>query len=154
MVEKVYRPYTKAILVAIALLLIVAFVIGGVVTKFLFEAATASTIQISYQILYLMLGVISLAFPIGLIICSFGYGLIKEIVFSKDGMILKRRFRPIIIQKITDLKVHETGKKEVSLTVVGSTPEGKTIRKTIARTGNVGKRWEEFKKDLQKIKSK
>jgi hypothetical protein len=76
----------------------------------------------------------------------------SEITFSKEGVTFRRRFRPITIQKITDLKVVKLGvfRKERSLKIVGLTPEGKAARVTIFRKGNVGKRWEEFKTDLQK----
>lgn len=81
---------------------------------------------------------------------------IREIVLSEDGVLLKRGFRPIIIQKVTDLSVRKApiGGKKVGATITGLTPDGKRVRKTLARTGDVDKRWEEFKKDLQKIKSK
>ena len=74
----------------------------------------------------------------------------SEITFSKEGVTFRRRFRPVTIQKITDLKVVKYRKKEGSLKIVGLTPEGKAARVTIFRKGNVGKRWEEFKTDLQK----
>ena len=73
----------------------------------------------------------------------------RKVILSEEGVIFKRRFRPIIIQKITDLKVVEK-----SLKIVGLTPEGKEVRRIIRRMGDVGKRWEEFKKDLQKFESK
>ena len=79
---------------------------------------------------------------------------IREIVFSEEGIFFKRGFRPITIQKITDLKVVKIifGKKERGLKIVGLTPDGKKVRRPISRVldGDVDKRWEEFKKDLQK----
>ena len=44
------------------------------------------------------------------------------------------------------------GKKERGLKIVGLTPDGKKVRRPISRVldGDVDKRWEEFKKDLQK----
>ena len=81
--------------------------------------------------------------------------LTTEIVISNKGVLFKRRFRPIVIQKVTDLKTREFRGKEVKITITGLTPEGGEVHKTLARTGSdVGKRWEEFKADLQKIKSK
>jgi len=79
-----------------------------------------------------------------------------EIVISEKGVLFKRRFRPITIRKVTGLKTREFRGKEVQITITGLTPEGKEVRKRIARAGgnDVGKRWEEFKADLQKIKSK
>jgi hypothetical protein len=73
-----------------------------------------------------------------------------EIVFTGEGIFFKSRLRPVTIQKITDLKVVKFLKKERSLKIVGLTPDGKEVRRTIRKAGNVGKRWEEFKKDLQK----
>lgn len=80
---------------------------------------------------------------------------VREIVFSKNGMLLKRGFRPITIQKITDLKSRTFRGKEVNITITGLAPDGRKVRKTLARKSTgVDKRWEEFKADLQKIKSK
>lgn len=81
---------------------------------------------------------------------------IREIVFRKDGMFFKRGFRPITIQKVTDLNIRKFREKEINITITGLAPDGKKVRKTLARKGggDVNKRWEEFKKDLQKIKSK
>ena len=72
----------------------------------------------------------------------------RKVILSEEGVIFKRRFRPIVIQKITDLKVVEK-----SLKIVGLTPDGKEVRKIIRRMGDVDKRWDEFKKDLERIKS-
>lgn len=79
-----------------------------------------------------------------------------EIVLSRKGVFFKRRFRPITIRKVTDLKIRKFRGREANITITGLTPGGREIRKRITRTGggDVGKRWEEFKKDLQKIKSK
>ncbi len=81
--------------------------------------------------------------------------LTTEIVISNKSVLFKRRFRPIVIQKVTDLKTRAFRGKEVNITVTGLTPEGEEVRKKIARTGgDVGKRWDEFKAGLQKIKLK
>lgn len=82
--------------------------------------------------------------------------LTTEIVLSKEGVCFKRRFRPITIRKVTDLKVREFRGKEINITAKGLTPEGREARKRIVRKGggDVEKRWEEFKGDLRKIKSK
>jgi len=79
---------------------------------------------------------------------------IAEIVFSKDGVLFNRRFRSFTIRKVTDLKIFKIRGRETKITITGLAPDGGEVRKTIARTGGVGKRWEEFKGDLQKIKSK
>lgn len=100
-----------------------------------------------FLILYPILAIILLLSPLILT---------TEIVISNKGALFKRRFRPITIRKVTDLKIREFRGKEVNITITGLTPEGKKVRKRVVRTGggDVGKRWEEFKKDLQKIKSK
>ena len=77
-----------------------------------------------------------------------------EIVFTDEGIFFKSRLRPVTIQKITDLEVVKFLKKERNLKIVGLTPDGKEVRRSIVKIGNVGKRWEEFKEDLQKISSR
>lgn len=42
-----------------------------------------------------------------------------------------------------------TRRKEVSLTIEGEAPDGKKIRKRVARRGKLRERWEEFKEDLK-----
>ena len=81
---------------------------------------------------------------------------IQETVFSKDGVILKRGLKPITIKKITDLSARKFRGKEVNITITGLGPDGEKVRKTLVRKGggDVEKRWDEFKEDLQKIKSK
>ena len=100
-----------------------------------------------FLILYPILAIILLLSPLLFV---------TEIVLSKEGVLFKRRFWPITIRKVTDLKIREFRGKEVNITITGLTSEGKEIRKRIARIGggDVGKRWEEFKADLEKIKSK
>lgn len=83
-----------------------------------------------------------------------------EIVLSKEGVFFKRRLRPITIQKIIDLEVVKfRGRKvkvmgEEGLKITGLTPAGKKFHKTIGKTGDLRNRWEEFKGDLRKIRSK
>ncbi len=81
---------------------------------------------------------------------------IREIVFSKGGVILNRGHRPITIQKITDVSTRKFRGNEVNITITGLRPDGKKVRKTLVKKsgGDVEKRWDEFKEDLQKIKSK
>ncbi len=80
---------------------------------------------------------------------------VEKIVFDKEGVTFKRPLRPIILKAITDLEVRMSRGKEIGLKVVGLAPDGKRIRTIrIMREGDVDKRWEEFKKDLQKIRSK
>jgi hypothetical protein len=82
------------------------------------------------------------------------YFVIREIVIGENGVSLKRGSRPIIIQKITDLKTRKFRGKDVNITITGLTPDGRKVRKRLARKGggDVDKRWEEFKSDLQKLK--
>lgn len=75
---------------------------------------------------------------------------VKEIAFSKEGMVFRRRHNPIIIQRITELK-ETRGGRIVKLT--GLTPEGNTVTRRLSWSEVGKKRWEEFKKDLQKIKA-
>lgn len=78
---------------------------------------------------------------------------IEKIVFDGRSMVLQRKFRPITINKITDLETLRRGGVE-GLKITGSTPDGRKVRKNVWEEGDVGKRWAEFKADLQKIKSK
>jgi len=65
-------------------------------------------------------------------------------------MLFRRRHNPIVIQRITELKETRGGK---TLKLTGLTPEGNTVTRRLSWS-EVGKqRWEEFKKDLQKIKA-
>ncbi len=79
----------------------------------------------------------------------------REIVFSEEGITFRRGFRPITIQKITGLKIRKFRGRENSLTITGLTPDGRQVRKTLARVGagDVGRKWEEFKQDIQEFES-
>lgn len=78
---------------------------------------------------------------------------IEKIVFDEGGMTFQRKFRPITIREITGLEIIKRGGAE-GLKITGLTPDDRKIRKNIWRGGGVGKRWEEFKDDLQKIRPK
>ena len=115
----------------------------------LWDVALRSTVN---NFRYFGLGV-AIFFPgylvVYLIWLIMGYP-VKEIAFSKEGMLFRRRHNPIVIQRITELKETRGGK---TLKLTGLTPEGNTVTRRLSWS-EVGKqRWEEFKKDLQKIKA-
>jgi len=64
--------------------------------------------------------------------------------------VLRRGRKPIVIQRITELK-ETRGGRIVKLT--GLTPEGNTVTRRLNWSDVGRKRWEEFKEDLQKIKA-
>lgn len=104
-----------------------------------------------FVIILPVLAVVAFLYPFVI----YPYFAFREIVFSKNGMLLKRGFRPITIQKITDLKTRTFRGKEVNIAITGLAPDGRKVRKRLMRKSTgVNKRWEEFKADLQKIKSK
>ena len=75
---------------------------------------------------------------------------VKEIALSKEGVVLRRGRKPIVIQKITSMKEMGSG---TTVKLTGLTPEGKTITKRLNWSHVGRKTWEEFKQDLQKIQS-
>ena len=153
--EKVY-PYQERKLFA--------FISTGIVLLFLFllffvmrEAMGPAPWYITlvtdiFTIILPVLAIISFVYPAIL----YSRFVIREIVISKGGISFKRGARPITIQKVTDLDVRKFRGKEVNLKITGLTPDGRKIHKRIVRKGggDVEKRWDEFKGDLQKIKSK
>ncbi len=155
--EKVYsyqerKPLTF-ILIGIGLLFLFLLFLAGRAAM----GSAPSFIEIVMNIFVIILpvlAVIAFLYPFAL----YPYFAIREIDLGKQGILFKRRFRPITIKKVTDLSVHKAplGEREKSITVTGLAPDGRKVRKTLMRElgGDVGKRWEEFKKDLQKIKSK
>jgi hypothetical protein len=77
---------------------------------------------------------------------------IREIAFSDEGIIFRRRSRPVTIQKIT--KVNPIGrvskkKQERGLKIEGLTPEGRKVSRKVMRWFGLTRRWGEFKEDLQ-----
>ena len=78
----------------------------------------------------------------------------QEIVFDEKGVTFRRRIRTTTFRKITDLDVRMSRGNEVGLKITGVDTDGETVRTIrFARQGEVHRRWDEFKKDLQKIKS-
>lgn len=98
----------------------------------------------------LVIAIIS-AIPIGVyFILFFGGFLVEEIAFTKAGVIFKRRRNSIVMQRIANVKEGSRGR---GLTLTSLTPEGKSVNRSVSQ-GDVGKkRWQEFKKDLEKIQS-
>lgn len=105
-----------------------------------------------FTIILPVLAIIAFAYPSIL----YPYFAIQEVVFSEGGVVLNRGHRSITIQKITDLSTRKFRGKEVNLKITGLTPDRRKIHKRIVRKGggDVEKRWDEFKEDLQKLKSK
>ena len=148
--ETVY-PYQKMSFVKIAL--------GEIAIWFLFLLFLAGKVAMGSAplLMTLIFDLFVIVLPVLAIILLLAPVLLTtEIVLSKEGVSFKRRFRPITIRKVTELKIGKFRGKELNITITGLTPEGGAIRKRIARKGGgeVEKRWEEFKGDLQKIKSK
>lgn len=75
---------------------------------------------------------------------------VKEIAFSKEGVVLRRGRKPIIIQKITNMEEMRSGR---ILRLTGLTPEGKPVNRQLMWSDVGKKRWDEFKEDLKKIKT-
>ena len=77
--------------------------------------------------------------------------MIREIALTDAGIVLRRlglgRWgRPIVIRTITEIKEVSRGRL---LKLDGVTPEGRRVTKQLNRQDIGGKRWEEFKNDLQ-----
>ena len=108
----------------------------------------------AFMVILPVLAILAFIYPFAV----YPYTAIREIVFSEEGILLKRKLQSIAIKEVTDLDIHKApiGGREKSITITGLAPDGRKIRKTIMRPlgGDVGRKWEEFKKDLQEIKSK
>lgn len=77
--------------------------------------------------------------------------LIREVALSDAGVVLSRLGlgpwgRPIVIRTISEMK--EVGRGRV-LKLDGVTPEGRRVTRQLTKQEIGGKRWEEFKNDLQ-----
>jgi hypothetical protein len=84
------------------------------------------------------------------ILVSTGH-MMREIAFTDTGIVLRRRGlgpwgRPITIHRINEMKEVSRGR---ALKITGVTPEGRKARKQLTKFDIGGKRWEEFKNDLQ-----
>jgi len=77
--------------------------------------------------------------------------LIREVALSDAGVVLSRLGlgpwgRPIVIRTISEMKEVSRGRV---LKLDGVTPEGRRVTRQLTKQEIGGKRWEEFKNDLQ-----
>jgi hypothetical protein len=84
------------------------------------------------------------------ILASTGH-MMREIALTDAGIVLRRRglgpwARPIVIHRISEMKEVRRGR---ILKLAGVTPEGRRVTKQLTKQDIGGKRWEEFKNDLQ-----
>lgn len=84
------------------------------------------------------------------ILVSTGH-MMREIALTDAGIVLRRRglgpwARPIIIHRIGEMKEVRRGRV---LKLAGVTPEGRRVTRQFTKQEIGGKRWEEFKDDLQ-----
>jgi len=75
----------------------------------------------------------------------------RQIVLSDAGVVVSRLGlgpwgRPVVIRTISEMKEVRRGR---ALKVAGVTPEGRRVTSQFGRLDIGGKRWEEFKNDLQ-----
>ena len=153
--EKVYHYQEKKsfTFISLGIALLLLFLLFFVMREAMGPAPWYMTVVMDiFTIILPVLAIISFTYPSIL----YPYFAIQEVVFSKGGVVLNRGHRSITIQKITDLSTRKFRGKEVSVTITGLGPDGEKVRKTLVRKsgGDVEKRWDEFKGDLQKIRSK
>lgn len=84
------------------------------------------------------------------ILASTGH-MMREIALTDAGIVLRRRglgpwARPIIIHRISEMKEVRRGRV---LKLAGVTPESRRVTRQLTKQEIGGKRWEEFKNDLQ-----
>jgi len=156
--EKVYpNPGVKlttriAILVGcvIAIILLVLLRIYAVqIAEALYDVALRSTVD-SFRLFGLAFAIIFSAILVVYLIWNISGYSIREIVLSKEGVIFRRKRNPILIQEITNIKEKRSGR---ILKLTGLTSEGKTVNKRVTWSDVGRKKWGEFKKDLERIKS-
>lgn len=97
-----------------------------------------------------LIAVDSIALVFVAILASTGR-MMREIVLTDAGVVLRRWglwlwARPITIHRISEMKEVRRGR---ALKLAGVTPEGRRVTKQLSRLAIGGKRWEEFKNDLQ-----
>ena len=156
--EKVYPNPGVKLTTHIAILLgCIIFIVLGVLLRmyavqfceWLYDIALARSVNNFRNLGLGMVIVFSVILVVYLIWNISGYS-IREIVLSKEGVIFRRKRNPIVIQRITNVKETRGGK---ILKLTGLTSEGKTVNKRVTWSDVGRKRWDEFKKDLEKIKS-
>ena len=156
--EKVYPHPGVKLTTRIAILLgcIIGIVLGVLLRMYavqfcewLYDIALTSSVNNFRNLGLGMVIAFSAILVLSTIVVFAGYSL-EEIVLSQEGITFKRKRNSIVIQKVTDVK--ETSRGRI-LKLTGLSPEGKTLKKRV-KWADVGrKRWGEFKKDLERIKS-
>jgi len=156
--EKVYpNPGVKPLThIGISLGSIIGIVLGVLLRMYavqfcewLYDIALTSSVNNFRNLGLGMIIAFSAILVVYLISIFTGYS-VKEIVLSKEGVVFRRKRNPIIIQRITGAKEASGGRV---LKLTGITPEGKSVKKRVSWSDVGRKRWQEFKQDLQKIKS-
>ena len=156
--EKVYpNPGVKPLThIGISLGSIIGIVLGVLLRMYavqfcewLYDIALTSSVNNFRNLGLGMIIAFSAILVVYLISIFTGYS-VKEIVLSKEGVVFRRKRNPIIIQRITGAKESSGGRV---LKLTGITPEGKSVKKRVSWSDVGRKRWQEFKQDLQKIKS-
>ena len=134
----------------IAIILLVLLRIYAVqIAEALYDVALRSTVD-SFRLFGLAFTIIFSAFFAVYLTLILGGFFVKEIALSKEGVVFRRKRNPVVIQKVTDVK--ETSRGRI-LKLTGLSPEGKTLKKRVKWSDVGRKRWGEFKKDLERIKS-
>jgi hypothetical protein len=92
----------------------------------------------------------STALVFAVILASTGH-MMREIALTDAGVVLRRRGlgpwgKPIVIRRIGEMKEVSRGR---ALKLIGATSEGRRVTRQLSRLAIGGKRWEEFKSDLQ-----
>jgi len=156
--EKVYpNPGVKPMTHILYVLACVIFIVLGVLLRmytvefceWLWDVALITTVNNFKNLGLGMIIVFSAILVAYLIVALSGYS-IDEIALTKEGIVLRRKRSPIVIQKITDIKEASRGRV---LRLTGLNPEGKTIKKRISWSHVGRKKWGEFKEDVAKIQS-
>ena len=77
--------------------------------------------------------------------------MMREIALTDAGIVLRRHglgpwARPITIQRLSEMKEVSRGR---ALKLIGVNPEGRRVTRQLSKLAIGGKRWVEFKNDLQ-----
>ena len=88
---------------------------------------------------------------LGVVILTSTGRVIQKVALSDAGVVLSRLGlgpwgRPIVIRTISEMKEVSRGR---ALKLNGVTPEGRSVTRQLTKQAIGGKRWEEFKNDLQ-----
>jgi hypothetical protein len=172
--EKVYPIHFESpMFVALGVMLLILFIVGAVVANIyayelgelmrgepqaepgsLLHAAEVRDIEDAADTIRIgtlaFIALESLALVFVAILASTGR-MMREIALTDAGIVLRRRglgpwARPITIHRISEMK--EVSRRR-ALKIAGVTPEGRKVTRQLNRIAIGGKRWEEFKNDLQ-----